>query len=340
MKIKIAVLTVYPLEKGGGAEIVWKNLKDNIKDWKLDFYYLPQKIPNILHLKEIFFAPFLWKKIKRKKYDVIFYDKILGWCAPKSSVPKICYNHGLYSLAGNMFKEKNFLLYLFFKYFLSFFEKLSYKKSTKIVAVSETVKNETIGMGIPGSKIEVIYNGVDLKRFKPIKNKTKLRRIFGLPLNKKIILFLARASYGKGFDLSSKLMKFLDKKYLLVVTDYGKNKEKIKFIGKISQKKLPLLINAVDMAIFPSRYEGNSLALLECAACAVPVFSTPVGLMKEYEHDRNLQDFIFKNVFDLMKKIKNDKNIEKGKYIWLGFAKKFPLANQVKNFKLFVEKII
>ena len=49
-----------------------------------------------------------------------------------------------------------------------------YRKAQKIVVVTESFKENLMGRGVPGSKIEIVYNGVDPERFgKPDKESVK-----------------------------------------------------------------------------------------------------------------------------------------------------------------------
>jgi glycosyltransferase involved in cell wall biosynthesis len=66
---------------------------------------------------------------------------------------------------------------------LSALEKLEhflYRKAAKIVSVTHASKRVLIGYGIDSNKIEIITNGVDLSRFKPMSKDVDLVRRFGL----------------------------------------------------------------------------------------------------------------------------------------------------------------
>jgi glycosyltransferase involved in cell wall biosynthesis len=44
---------------------------------------------------------------------------------------------------------------------------------------------------------------------------------------------------------------------------------------------IPAYLQAADALLFPSRYEGFGLAIVEALACGVPVVSTPVGVARD-----------------------------------------------------------
>jgi glycosyltransferase involved in cell wall biosynthesis len=335
MKRKIVVISVKKPSNFGGAEIVWQNLKkkgfdfENISLENNDLPKIYKKIPLAFHLKEIFASKELIKKALNKKPDVLIYDKIFGWPKTNSKVKKICYNHGSYTLAGLTFKKKNIFVYLFYKYILSYFEKKSYENADKIIAVSKSVKDEMINyFKINENKICVIDNAVDLKNFRPQNDKKRLREKYNLPLNKKILFFPGRASFGKGFDIAKKVLGKLGKEYFLLVLGEGKSKvENINFIGKIPNEKMSEIYNCADITFFPSRYEGSSVSVLESAACGTPLILSGVGLMKT---NSTMKYFICDNIEEYIKKIKNI-DIKSASKKWLNFSKNYSIDKQAKE---------
>lgn len=330
---KIVVVSVKKPSNEGGAEIVWENLKkrgfdfDNVSLEEDNLPKIYKKIPMVFHLKEIFSSRWLLKKAISKNPKKIIYDKIFGWPKIKIKSEKICYNHGSYTLAGLTFKKKNFFVYLFYKYIISYFEKKSYENANKIIAVSQSVKNEMINkFKISEEKIIIINNGIDLKKFKPLENKGKLRKKYCLPNDKKLIFFPGRASFGKGFDIAEKVLGKLGDHYFMFVLGYGKSKLKnIKFIGKIDNNMMPEAYNCADLCLFPSRYEGNSISVLESAACGIPLVLSKVGLMKT---EKGMKEFVCKDVDNYVKRIKG-LNIKKASKKWLNFSQNFSLEKQV-----------
>ena len=52
---------------------------------------------------------------------------------------------------------------------------------------------------------------------------------------------------------------------------------KVKLLGWVENKQLPLYLNDIRMVVVPSDYEGLSNLVLESMACGTPVLATPVG---------------------------------------------------------------
>lgn len=330
----------------GGAETVWSNLRRkglSFVNFSLEQKTLPgiyKKIPNIFHLREIFSSKWLLKKADKQNPKLIIYDKIFGWPRVKTNAKKICYNRGSYTIAGLEFEKKNKIVYFVFKYFMSYFERRSYENADKIIAVSQSTKNEMVQyFGIKSEKIRVINNRVDLKIFREMSDKRTLRKKHSLPLDKKIILFPGRPSYGKGFDIAKKIIEKLGEEYILLVMEKGHSEsKKIKFTGKVRNELTPEIYNCADVTLFPTRYEGNSVSVLESAACGTPLVLSNAGLMKT---NKKMSDFVCNNEKEYMQKIKNlfaDKDFfKKSSEKWKNFAKDFPIEEQIKELKNYIK---
>jgi len=120
-------------------------------------------------------------------------------------------------------------------------EREAYKRADKIFAISKRIKDIIVKYyGIDPSKIEVTYNGFELKKehfdFSVLKEKKKK--------GYKIVLFMARLTLHKGPDYFLKAAK--------LVLDHlkKKNKDKVIFVVAGSGEKFPELVNmALDLGI-------------------------------------------------------------------------------------------
>lgn len=186
---------------------------------------------------------------------------------------------------------------------LKFFEYKLLKRSDEIIAVSKYTKKELLeNYDLNANKISVIYNGVDVNKFKPSNNKNKIKRELGLK-NDFIILYVGRLYRRKGLSTllraaSIVLRKFRNVKFVISGKGFRNevNKfrdfanrlkvgENIFFIGYFPDEKLPMLYQAADIFVLPSIYENLPFALLEAMATALPVVTTNVGGIPEVVHD-------------------------------------------------------
>ncbi|MDP2648148.1 MAG: glycosyltransferase family 4 protein, partial [Candidatus Yanofskybacteria bacterium] len=142
------------------------------------------------------------------------------------------------------------------------------------------------GWGIPEDKIHVVYNG---SQFEPSGlAKEDARKQVGIPGN--IILSSGRLVPWKGFRMLIKIMPQLlnhNQFFRLIVVGDGpdmkvlqsmvKNlglERKVYLVGKKSQAELATYLNAADLFVLNSGYEGFSHQLLEAMSSGVPVITS------------------------------------------------------------------
>lgn len=128
-----------------------------------------------------------------------------------------------------------------------------------------------------------LLNGVDLKKFYPQIEDQKLLKQYNLG-NKKILFFvggLDKAHYFKGLEVLMNALKLVDntrllvagdgnlKDYYISLTDKLGIKNKVIFVGKVSDEELVKYYNLCNIFVLPSidRTEAFGLVLLEAMAC-------------------------------------------------------------------------
>ncbi|CAD7770903.1 N-acetyl-alpha-D-glucosaminyl L-malate synthase [Candidatus Methanoperedenaceae archaeon GB50] len=172
----------------------------------------------------------------------------------------------------------------------------------KFVAVSDYIKNNIVNESLTEkdkNKVVLIYNGVDVDRFSPSKDKTKLKREFlGIKDTTNVVTFIGQLIYEKGADLLfdcavSILREGLDVLFLFigdgVLHNELKHKAKslsknIRFLGV--RNDVDKLLKISDLLVLPSRWgEAFGLAIAEAMACEIPVIATKVGAIPELVND-------------------------------------------------------
>ncbi len=118
-------------------------------------------------------------------------------------------------------------------------------------------------------RIEIIHNGLDLNLFNPFYKKAA-RRIWNLPINKKLILFGAMnaiRNYRKGFDFIDKALKLLLDRWSgkAEVVIFGSSEPEnppnlgfpVQYLGQLHDDvRLALLYSAADISVIPSRQDN------------------------------------------------------------------------------------
>ncbi|HEY8082059.1 MAG TPA: glycosyltransferase [Solirubrobacterales bacterium] len=135
-----------------------------------------------------------------------------------------------------------------------------------VAAVSRALFEPEAGRpGLPhvGGSV-VLPCGADLSRFRPIP-RPDARRALGLDPDGRFLFFPANPERAeKRVDRAAELAAACGADLLTG--------------GSIKPDEMPLWINAANVVVVTSDYEGFSLPCVEALACDVPVLSTPVGI--------------------------------------------------------------
>lgn len=141
-------------------------------------------------------------------------------------------------------------------------------------------------------EVYTVRNPIDASIFKPL-NKTELKREFGLPADKKTILFVAENPHDerKGFALLKTALLNIDaSNYHLAVIGKKEHVETefptATFFGSIQdENKLAQLYNAADCFVIPSLEDNLPNTVSEALSCGTPVCGFAIGGIKEMVMD-------------------------------------------------------
>ena len=185
-------------------------------------------------------------------------------------------------------------------------------------------------------KSVVIYNGIDLNKFK-FKNEARknVRDKYNLKDDEIVVIYTGQANKQKQTDILLNIIEENPEFKFLIVGP--KKKELLKF-GRVSSNiiitgpvygNIEDFLSAADIFILPSMSEGLSNSLLEALSVSLPVIATPVGDTKYLiNHKENgiisrigdfsfwLNELVEKNSFTQKIK-KNAREIIKNSFNWI-----------------------
>ncbi|MGC1240906.1 MAG: glycosyltransferase family 1 protein, partial [Chryseosolibacter sp.] len=181
-------------------------------------------------------------------------------------------------------------------------------RSKAIITVSEYEKDRIVQrLGINPDSIQVIYNGINEKRFHPhygASVKASVTAKYGLPQD--FILFIGNESFrknsGRAMEAYVQYASSTAHPMPLVTPGLpekvvaGKLKElgfpysKEQFIspGYIADADLPVLYGLARIFLFPSLSEGFGMPIVEAMACGAPVITSSISCMPEIAGDAGL----------------------------------------------------
>ncbi len=163
----------------------------------------------------------------------------------------------------------------------------SARRAARVLAVSELTKRDLIEhYGIPETKIVVTPNGVD-PAFTPQGSS---------PNGEPYALFVGALQPRKNAGIAIEALALLGEgapRLVVVGKDHGGRADaeraaerngiagRVDFRGHVSQEELAALYRGAACLVFPSRYEGFGLPMVEAMASGTPVVATTAGALPE-----------------------------------------------------------
>ena len=302
------IFVAAPIEEPYGAEWLKQAGKEN-------YFELPHRKFSVLKLFK------LRTFVKKNKIQIIHahgkgagvYARLLKLLfIPKVKV--IFTLHGFHIDAYNLLQKR---LYLLLEKSLSILTDLfiNVSQGEQTICLENNIYKK--------AKAIVIYNAIPQNE--QFTDKMILRRKLNLPENRFLILSLTRFSYMKNIEATINIAELLkdESKYIFVIVGDGEEKQNIE--NKIREKNLknilllgyknnPLdYINASDICLSTSRWEGLPYSLIEACMYGLPaVVSDVVGnnevILGDYNGRLFKQDDILSAV-TFIKEISEDENL-------------------------------
>jgi len=282
VKVTVAYNEIWPLPlilKNKEKKGLYYNIEDGIKTYRYKNYnYLP-KNKNMFYLFNRRLEK-LYKEILKKegKIDIIhaqssFWAGIsASYLASKYNIPLIITEHSSFNTA--IYSKDSYRDFII----------NSYKKADKLIAVSNSLKNELKDL-TKRNDIKVISNLIDLEEFDIKMDKQNSKQF--------TFFTLAYLEGDKGMDIlinafsnhilnndNSKLViggEGSQRSYLENLVKDLNIEDKVIFKGGLSRKEVAIEMNRCDAFVLASNYETFGVVYIEALASGKPIIGTRNG---------------------------------------------------------------
>jgi glycosyltransferase involved in cell wall biosynthesis len=334
---------ILPLMQKQGHEVflVVSNNKDSVK--KFEQIIIDSGI-KIINLKKSFYNPFqifqLVDLLRKGDYDIVHAHLFPSqyWLAIASLFKP--FKTKLVKTEHSVFNErKNYKI-------LRPIEKFVYKRYTKIICITQEVKNNLKEWLERDSDLLVIHNGVNLKEFKYNEEKIKLVKNLFNKKDKNILMVGRFDGIAKDQKTVINALKLLPNNYKLFFAGEGPELNNIKkyaidqnLISRIEflglRHDVCNLMSGADINVLSTNYEGLSGVTLESLASGKPfVGSNVVGVNTIVPNENFLfEKGNFVELANKIKKIINDDQLSKNMIKEASeFVGDFDIEIMVKNY--------
>jgi glycosyltransferase involved in cell wall biosynthesis len=168
----------------------------------------------------------------------------------------------------------------------------------RLLAVSQATRDAHVAAGLQSEKVHVLYNGVDLDRFRPRTSSGYLHRQLGLSPQAQLVGTIGQIGLRKGQDVLAQAAALLadklpDLHYLVVGERFSAKAESRRFEAALHaagggvlagrfhflgyRDDVDRLLGELTLLVHPARQEPLGRVLLEAAAAGVAVIATDVG---------------------------------------------------------------
>ena len=175
-----------------------------------------------------------------------------------------------------------------------------------VTTISRYLKDYALSQGAK-SEIEIVPNGVDIKKFEIRNSKSetnsnaqnlKLKMELGIKDDEKVIITVSRLVEKNGIGDIIETLQYLPENIKLLILGSGPLEKNLKlktknlkldrrvlFLGNVPNEEVPNYLAIADVFVRPSLSEGLGNSFLEAMAAGVSVVGTKVGGIPDFLRD-------------------------------------------------------
>ncbi|MGN6427456.1 MAG: glycogen synthase [Leifsonia sp.] len=183
----------------------------------------------------------------------------------------------------------------------SWIEKTAFEAADRVIAVSEGMRRDILNSypSLDPSDVTVVYNGIDLDRWRPLHDED-LARSLGIDPSRPAVVFVGRITRQKGLPYLLRAARMLPKDVQVILCAGAPDTPEIlaEVTGLVEQlqaerdgvvwidrllpnDELRAALSASTVFVCPSIYEPLGIVNLEAMACGLPVVGTATGGIPE-----------------------------------------------------------
>ena len=218
----------------------------------------------------------LLKLIKDKNIHIVHTHNSTPWLYAGLAVKMLKRVHLVHTKHSNLDARRKRLLKA---------ESYLAKRTDYIIADAQDVFQFMMNkQAIPASKIKVIFNGIDIKKFASLKRAENKEGKKTIGIIGRLVPVKDHITLLSAFKIVSQKLNAVElfiigdgqlKENLIKYCQENGLNEKVKFLG--ARRDIPELMQQIDSLVLTSLNEGLSITLLEAMAAGLPVIATNVG---------------------------------------------------------------
>lgn len=176
-------------------------------------------------------------------------------------------------------------------------------KADRIVAVSNSTKRDIMRFyGVAADKIDVVYQGCDSRFWVRADETTRAEAKQRLGLPERYVVYVGSIERRKNLMLLAKALRHLPKELRVVAlgkrTDYADEVEgfcareglgdRLRIVSGAPFRLFPATYQMADALVYPSRFEGFGIPMLEALASQIPAIGCTGSSLEEAGGDASL----------------------------------------------------